>query len=139
MRQEIKTVPVLPECPAPTLVEFLRGIVLGPSGGGRFPGQDLDEVVALAMRIAQADPDPKRPFTVLVRGESSDVIPVLATLVSGRPLLVLDAKRDRQSTEQACVAANAIFADMLPPLGNSGIGMIFMLFIDNNGDIGHSG
>ena len=92
--------PIIPECPATTLVEFLRGIVLGPGGSRRFPGQDLGEIVALAVRIAQADPNPTRPFTVLVKGESSDVTPVLATLLSGRPLLVLDSKRDRQSSRR---------------------------------------
>jgi thioesterase domain-containing protein/acyl carrier protein/phenylacetate-coenzyme A ligase PaaK-like adenylate-forming protein len=115
---------LIPECPHPTLAEFLRGIALSPEGEKRFPGQDLRKIVALAQRIARADPDPRRPYPVLIQGDATDFILVMATLVSGRPLLALDCKRDRQMIQGACAAANALVSGDLPPGEEHGAAMI---------------
>jgi len=106
----------IPNIPFPTLCEFLRNIALGPEGAKRLPGLDLELVKSLATRIAQADPDPRRPYIVLVRGVPEDFDRVIATLISGRPLMVLDIARDEDLIRQACVAANALPIDNLPSI-----------------------
>ena len=110
---EIEIMTSIPNSPSPTLCEFLRTIVLGPDGARRLPGLDLKLVESLAIKIAQADPDPCRPHVVLVKGLPEDFIPIIATLISGRPLMVLDIMRDEDLIRQACMAANALPLDCL--------------------------
>jgi len=92
----------------PTLCGFLRSILLAPDGSIRMPGVDLAEVKARAVQIAQADPDPRRPNLVLVNDTEEDLERVIATLISGRPLMVIDSKRDETLIEQARLAANGL-------------------------------
>lgn len=97
-----------------TFCEYLRGIALGPRGAARLPDIDLEALGARALAIAGADPDPRRPQLVLVGGVAGDLEPVLATLLSGRPLMVLDHRRDEALIEQARVAADALPVSNVP-------------------------
>ena len=93
----------------------------GPDGDKRLPGLDLESVKSLAIRIAQAERDLQRPHVVLVRGVPGDLEPVIATLVSGRPLMVLDTARDKALIQQACTAANALpIGDLSPSVALAG-------------------
>lgn len=114
----------LPEAAAPTLCEFLRSILLGPKGAARMPGVDLDSVRARAAEIARADADPRRPHLVLVNDTADDLERVLATLISGRPLMVIDSKRDAGLIEQARLAANGLQLPVRPTSPVSGGALI---------------
>ena len=98
----------VPTTPSPTLREFLQNILLGSDGANRIPRPDLSAVESLATRIARAHPDLQRPHVVLVRGVPEDFAPVIATLISGRPLMVCDSSRNEDIIRQACTAANAL-------------------------------
>lgn len=91
-----------------TLCHFLRSVLQAPSAELRLPDVDLAELASYATGIAQADPDPSRPYTLLASGTIGDLLPAVATLISGRPLLVLDARREPALIEQACAAARAL-------------------------------
>lgn len=121
---EIEIMTSIPNSPSPTLCEFLRTIVLGPDGARRLPGLDLKQVESLAIKIAQADPDPCRPHVVLVKGLPEDFVPIIATLISGRPLMVLDIMRDEDLIRQACMAANALPLDCLSSVRIRNAGLI---------------
>lgn len=104
--------------PAQTICQHLRSLLLKPAAQERIYGLDQSVLAPLATAIARADTDPSRPFTLIASGTEQDLLPAVAALLSGRPLLVLDARREHALIQEAISVAGAMPPGIPVPAGD---------------------